>query len=76
MKKYSPIGELSDFAQEYAESLALSSGHTVAICDKDTVIAVSGSKAKEFLNKPINDALERIMQNRERRVANQRMGRR
>lgn len=74
LKKYSPIGELSDFAQEYAESLALSSGHTVAICDKDTVIAVSGSKAKEFLNKPINDALERIMQNRERRVANQKDG--
>ncbi len=74
LKKYSPIGELGDFAREYADSLALSSGHTVAICDKDTVIAVSGNKVKDLLDKPINDALERIMQNRERRVANQKDG--
>ena len=42
LKKYSPIGELGDFAKEYAESLHQSVGYTTLICDKDCVIAVSG----------------------------------
>ena len=31
LKKYSPIGELGDFAKEYAQSLAQVSGYTVCI---------------------------------------------
>ena len=34
LKKYSPIGELGDFAKEYAESLQLALGMTAAVCDK------------------------------------------
>ena len=41
LKKYSPIGELSEFATEYAETLAKTTGHIACITDKDTVIAVS-----------------------------------
>ena len=40
LKKYSPIGELSDFAQEYAESLQQATGHITCISDKDNIIAV------------------------------------
>ena len=41
LKKYSPIGELSEFATEYAETLAKTTGHIACITDRDTVIALS-----------------------------------
>ena len=34
-EKYSPIGEMTTFARQYAESLAQVSGHTVLIADRD-----------------------------------------
>lgn len=37
LKKYSPIGELSEFAQEYADSLAEAVGHIASICDRDVI---------------------------------------
>ena len=37
LKKYSPIGELSQFAGEYAESLAHTTGYLVLITDGDHV---------------------------------------
>jgi stage V sporulation protein T len=40
LKKYSPIGELGDFATQYAESLHKASGHITCIADRDTIIAV------------------------------------
>ena len=43
LKKYSPIGELSQFAGEYAESLAQTTGHLVLITDCDHVVTASGN---------------------------------
>ena len=37
LKKYSPIGELSEFATGYAETLAKTTGHIACITDKDTI---------------------------------------
>ena len=65
LKKYSPIGELSEFATEYAETLAKTTGHIACITDKDTVIAVSGGSKKEFLEQGISKDLERIMDEKE-----------
>ena len=48
LKKYSPIGELGQFAGEYAESLAQTTGYLVLVTDCDHVIAASGSGKKEF----------------------------
>lgn len=64
LKKYSPISELGDFAQEYAESLAEHSGRLVLIADRDAVIAVSGGSKKEYLDKSISDVVENAMENR------------
>lgn len=61
LKKYSPIGELGDFALQYAESLYKTSGHITCITDKDTVIAVSGASKKEFLDKHLSKELEKVM---------------
>ncbi len=60
-KKYSPIGELGDFASQYAEALSKTAGRPVCITDKDNVIAVSGAPKKELQEKRVSVDLERIM---------------
>ena len=65
LKKYSPIGELSEFATEYAETLSKTTGHIACITDKDTVIAVSGGSKKEYLEQSISKDIERIMDYKE-----------
>ncbi len=64
LKKYSPIGELGDFAKEYAESLSESTGHVTMISDRDTIIAVAGASKKEFMDKAVGSILENCMENR------------
>ena len=66
LKKYSPIGELSEFATEYAETLAKTTGHIACITDRDTVIAVSGGSKKEFLEQSVSSELEKIMDDKEK----------
>ena len=65
LKKYSPIGELSEFATEYAETLAKTTGHIACITDKDTVIAVSGGSKKEYLEQGISKDIEKIIDDKE-----------
>lgn len=74
LKKYSPIGELGDFAKEYAESLYQALGHMTAICDKDAVIAVAGGSKREMMDKPISEEVERMMKRRERAVLSRNQG--
>lgn len=70
LKKYSPIGELSQFAGQYAESLAHTTGYFVCITDKDRVVAAAGNGRKEFDGKEISAQLESIIERREDYVAN------
>ncbi len=65
LKKYSPIGELSEFATGYAETLAKTTGHIACITDKDTVIAVSGGSKKEFLEQDLSAELEQLLEDKE-----------
>lgn len=64
LKKYSPIGELGDFAKEYAESLFESTGHITMISDRDNIIAISGASRKEYMDKQIGSLVESCMENR------------
>lgn len=64
LKKYSPIGELGDFAKEYAESLYESTSHIALISDRDTIIAVAGASKKEYLEKSVGNMLENCMEQR------------
>ena len=68
LKKYSPIGEMSTFAKQYAESLAQVSGHTALIADRDQFIAVSGG-SKNLLGKGLSSELEDKINNRETLIA-------
>lgn len=70
LKKYSPIGELGDFAKEYADSLYEAIGHIACIADRDTIIAVAGAPKKEFLNKPVGPAVEKVMEERRSVIIN------
>ena len=64
LKKYSPIGELGDFAKEYAESLQLAFGTTAAVCDKDNVIAACGACRKELIDKAVSQDIDDLMTKR------------
>jgi len=64
LKKYSPIGELGDFAKEYADSLYEATGHVACIGDRDIIIAVAGASKKEYLNKQLGPAPEQAMEDR------------
>ncbi len=65
LKKYSPIGELTDFAREYAEAIASVSGYKVIITDRDQIIAVSGGVKRDYQGKDVTEELEEIMGDRE-----------
>ncbi|MBS5464708.1 MAG: AbrB/MazE/SpoVT family DNA-binding domain-containing protein [Clostridium sp.] len=56
LKKYSPIGEMTTFAKQYAESLAQVSGHATRGC-------------KQLLNKSVSRQLEEKVNNRETVIA-------
>ncbi len=64
LKKYSPIGELGDFAKEYADSLHETAGHIALIADREAVIAVAGAPKKEFLDKRVGSVVEQCMHTR------------
>lgn len=63
-KKYSPIGELSSFAGQYAEVLFRVGGLPVLVCDRDHVVAVAGIPKKEILERRVSHELEDIMEQR------------
>lgn len=64
LKKYSPIGELGEFAQEYADSLYETTGHIAVITDRDAVVAVAGAPKKQWMDKPVTPSIERVMEGR------------
>jgi len=64
LKKYSPIGELANFAREYAESMYETLNKPVMITDRDSIIAVSGAAKKDFLGKSIGKMVEKSMEER------------
>lgn len=65
LKKYSPIGELSIFAQEYVDASAQILGCPVCVTDRDQIIAVSGVAKKDLLGKPLHKELEEAINDRE-----------
>ena len=60
-KKYSPIGELSGFASQYAETLY---NLSVIISDRDAVIASAGVSKKEYSDKNLSEEAEKIIESR------------
>lgn len=67
-KKYSPVGEITDTAAQYAEVLAKIGGCPAAICDRDHVIAASGMQKKEILERRVSSSLEDLIEQRKSHV--------
>lgn len=65
LKKYSPLGQLNEFAEEYVDSLHEVTGHIACVLDQDVVVAVAGAPDKKFLDKPIGQAVEKVMDEQE-----------
>ena len=63
-KKYSPIGELTAFAAQYADTLHKTCELCVVICDRDSVVASAGVSKKEYGEKRLSDELENIIESR------------
>lgn len=63
-KKYSPVGELSTFASQYAEVLSRTANMPMLICDRDHIVAAAGVSRKEYLERRITPELEECMQSR------------
>lgn len=68
-KKYSPIGELSHFASQYAEVLSKTSGYPVLIADRDRIVSSYGTGKKEVSERRITEELENILEQRKPYVA-------
>ena len=68
-KKYSPVGELSPFAVQYADVLSRACNMTVLVCDRDHVIAAAGPNRKEFYEQRVSSQLDEVMDGRQTHVA-------
>lgn len=71
LKKYSPMESIEDAAVKYVDSFNQVIKHNVIVCDKDKVIAASGSLKKEYLGKNINEFTERSIERRDSFVERQ-----
>jgi len=70
LKKYSPIGELGDFAHEYVEAMHQTFEHIALVSDKDTVIAVAGATKKEVEDKRVHEDVDRLLNGRDKCIRN------
>ena len=60
-KKYSPLVELGELAGVYAEVLAKNLGRPVLICDRESIVAATGTGKGQLLGRQISDAAARLL---------------
>ena len=63
-RKYSPMGDLQDFASQICESIGANTGHVAAVSDRDSIIALSGAPKRELMDKPNSRELDKLMESR------------
>ena len=63
-KKYSPMGDLADFAVQICESIGKNTGRIAAVCDRDSIISLSGAPKRDLLDRPNSRQLEQLMEQR------------
>ena len=61
-KKYSPMGDLGEFAGQICEAIGKNTGYIAAVCDRDAIIAVHGVQKRELLDKRCSQELEQLME--------------
>ncbi|HIS70314.1 MAG TPA: AbrB/MazE/SpoVT family DNA-binding domain-containing protein [Candidatus Gallacutalibacter stercoravium] len=63
-KKYSPVGEMTPCAAQYAEVMSRTAGMPVLITDRDHVVAAAGVSKKEYQERRVTSVLEELMETR------------
>ena len=63
-RKYSPLGDLQDFAGQICDSIRKNTGCIAAVSDRDTIIAQAGGAKRELMDKPNSPELEQLMEAR------------
>ena len=63
-RKYSPMGDLQDFANQICESIGANTGHVAAVSDRDSIIALHGAPKRELMDKPNSPELDKLMESR------------
>ena len=63
-RKYSPMGDLQEFASQMCEAIGTSTGLIAAVADRDSIIAIHGAPRRELVDRPNSAALERLMEQR------------
>ena len=63
-RKYSPMGDLQEFAAQMCEAIGSATGHIAAVTDRDSIIALHGAPKRELLEKTNSQELEKLMEQR------------
>ena len=64
-KKYSPMGELGEFANQICEVMHKTTNQITAITDRDSIISVSGAPRRDLNERRISSDLEQVMEGRQ-----------
>lgn len=63
-RKYSPMGDMQEFALQMCEAIGTNTGLIAAVADRDSIIALHGAPRRELVDKPNSQALEKLMEQR------------
>ena len=63
-RKYSPMGDLQEFAAQMCESIGSATGHIAAVADRESIIALHGAPKRDLMDKPNSPELEKLMEQR------------
>lgn len=69
LKKYSPIGEMGQFAGQYAMAMAKATGYIVLITDTDQIIATGGTTRKDIVGMNISKEVDELLSERQTLIA-------
>ena len=64
-RKYSQLGDISDFAAQLCDTISRVAGLPAVITDRDTCIAVGGTPRRELQEKRVSAAVEQLMEDRQ-----------
>ena len=63
-RKYSPMGDLQEFAAQMCEAIGANTGCIAAVADRDAIIALHGAPKRDLMDKPNSQELEQLMEQR------------
>lgn len=63
-RKYSPMGDLQEFAAQMCDAIGSGTGCIAAVSDRDGIIALAGAPKRDLLDKPNSEELGKLMEQR------------